>query len=171
MIGFLYTIDILGISGDIMLFQRSKGFSLLELMITVAIVGILASIAYPSYQAYIDRVDEEIAISEITLISGKLDSFFIVHGNYPTDLLNIGLPADVLMDSWGNAYEYLDISTVTGKGKLRKNKSLVPINTDYDLYSKGKDTKSVGPLTSALSQDDIVRGRNGAYIGLGKDYH
>lgn len=154
-----------------MLYERTKGFSLLELMIAVAIVGILASFAYPAYQAHIDRTNIELSISEITLISGKLETVFITQGSFPADLSNLNLPADVLIDPWGNTYEYLNISTAKGKGKLRKNKSLVPINTDYDLYSKGKDGRSVSPLTSALSQDDIVRGRNGGFIGLAKDYY
>lgn len=154
-----------------MQYEKTKGFSLLELMIAVAIVGILASFAYPAYQAYIDRTNIELSISEITLISGKLETFFITQGSYPPNLDNLNLPADVLRDPWDNPYEYLNISTVKGKGKLRKNKSLVPINTDYDLYSKGKDGRSVGPLTSALSQDDIVRGRNGGFIGLAADYY
>lgn len=150
---------------------KAHGFSLIELMIAIAIVGILASIAYPSYQAYIDRTNNEIAISEITLISGKLDAHFIVHNKYPADIYSLGLPADMLTDPWGAPYEYLNISTTVGVGKLRKNKSLVPINTDFDLYSKGKDGQSASPLTSSTSLDDIVRGRNGAYIGLGQDYH
>ena len=154
-----------------MQYEKIKGFSLLELMIAVAIVGILASFAYPAYQAYIDRTNIELSISEITLISGKLETFFITQGSYPPNLNNLNLPADVLRDPWGNPYEYLNISTTQGNGQLRKNKDQVPINTDYDLYSKGKDGRTASPLTSALSQDDIVRGRNGSYIGLAKDYH
>lgn len=46
----------------------------------------------------------------------------------------------------------------------------MPINSDYDLYSKGKDGKSQKPLTAAASRDDIVRAGNGAFVGLASDY-
>jgi general secretion pathway protein G len=50
--------------------------------------------------------------------------------------------------------------------KARKDRFLVPINTDFDLYSMGKDGKSVAALTAAASRDDVVRAANGAFIGL-----
>jgi general secretion pathway protein G len=55
-------------------------------------------------------------------------------------------------------------------GQLRKDHNLVPINTDFDLYSVGRDGLSVAPLTAPRSRDDVVRGNNGAYIGLGENY-
>ena len=66
--------------------------------------------------------------------------------------------------------EYLDLSDPNGLGKMRKDKNLVPINSDYDLYSMGPDGISVSPLTAKASQDDIVRGRNGKFIGVATDY-
>jgi general secretion pathway protein G len=53
---------------------------------------------------------------------------------------------------------------------MRKDKNLVPINTDFDLYSLGKDGESVGPLTAIPSRDDIVRANNGSYIGRADSY-
>jgi len=55
-------------------------------------------------------------------------------------------------------------------GQVRKDKSLHPLNTDYDLYSMGPDGQTAKPLTSSKSQDDIVRANNGGFVGLGKDY-
>ena len=56
------------------------------------------------------------------------------------------------------------------KGNQRKDHNLVPINSDFDLYSMGKDGASAPPLTAASSQDDIIRANNGEYYGYGKDY-
>jgi general secretion pathway protein G len=55
-------------------------------------------------------------------------------------------------------------------GQVRKDKNLVPINADFDLYSMGKDGASVPPLTAQASRDDIVRGSNGRFVGLGSDF-
>lgn len=57
-----------------------------------------------------------------------------------------------------------------GVGGLRKDGKLNPLNTDFDLYSNGRDGDSKGPLSAKASRDDIVRANNGAFIGLGEDY-
>jgi general secretion pathway protein G len=55
-------------------------------------------------------------------------------------------------------------------GKVRRDHFLVPVNTDFDLYSLGEDGKSQSPFTAAASQDDIVRADNGRFVGLVSDY-
>ncbi len=52
----------------------------------------------------------------------------------------------------------------------RKDKQLHPINSDYDLYSVGKDGETVAPLTAKKSWDDVIRAADGAYIGLAKGF-
>ncbi len=64
----------------------------------------------------------------------------------------------------------MDLSKIKGVGKARKNKSLVPLNTDFDLYSMGPDGKSKPPLTVKVSDDDIIRANDGRFIGIAKDY-
>jgi general secretion pathway protein G len=58
----------------------------------------------------------------------------------------------------------------TSRGRLRKDRFLVPINPDFDLYSMGKGGRSVGPLTTRHSREDIVRASNGRFVGLAEDY-
>ena len=79
---------------------------------------------------------------------------------------------DDMRDPWDNPYEYLNVqSNAPGtKGKRRKDKNLVPINSDYDLYSCGPDGVSVPPLTAMASRDDIIRANNGAFVGVAADY-
>jgi len=57
-----------------------------------------------------------------------------------------------------------------GAAQARKDRFLVPINTDFDLYSMGKDGESVPALTAAKSRDDVVRAANGAFIGLASKF-
>lgn len=52
----------------------------------------------------------------------------------------------------------------------RKDRFLHPINSDYDLYSQGKDGRSVEALTANLSQDDVIRANDGAFIGLARNF-
>ena len=53
---------------------------------------------------------------------------------------------------------------------MRKDKNLVPVNDDYDLYSMGKNGTTSMPFNSARGRDDIVRANNGRFIGLAEDY-
>jgi general secretion pathway protein G len=66
-------------------------------------------------------------------------------------------------DPWGNTYQYLNIEDgdTKGKGNLPKDKNLLPINSDFDLYSNVPDDQSVAPLTAKASRDDIVRVNDG----------
>jgi general secretion pathway protein G len=52
----------------------------------------------------------------------------------------------------------------------RKDRFLVPINSDFDLYSMGKDRDTVAPLTAKKSHDDIVRANDGAFVGLASEF-
>jgi general secretion pathway protein G len=46
----------------------------------------------------------------------------------------------------------------------------VPINSDFDLYSVGRDGQSAPALTARVSHDDVVRANDGGFIGLAIDY-
>lgn len=148
--------------------RRHAAFTLVEVMLVVAILSVLLFVAIPSYQGYVERAEASAAEADILEISVTLDLFFENNGFFPDSLEEIGFNG--MKDPWGNPYRYLNIATVIGKGKLRKDKNLVPINTDYDLYSMGPDGASVGPLTAKASRDDIIRANNGQFIGQAAKY-
>ena len=160
---------------------HTAGFTLIEVMIVIAITGILASIAVPNYIKYREKARIEVAITEMRFIEKEIANFVADNGKLPENLSDIGM--DKILDPWGRPYNYLKIQASDAgpddkgkkndknkKGKARKDHSLVPINSDFDLYSVGKDGQSAGPLTAKISQDDIVRANNGGYIGLVSNY-
>ena len=122
----------------------------------------------PAVIKMIDSAHSDTAEEEIAEIQTSIDDFYDKNGRYPTSLEEVF--GETPLDPWGNPYQYLDLTDLKGKGKMRKDKNLVPINSDYDLFSMGPDGQSVSPLTAQASQDDIVRGRNGAFIGLATEY-
>jgi type IV pilus assembly protein PilE len=62
--------------------QRSKGFTLIEMMIVVAIVGILAAIAWPSYQESVKRSNRAEAKTELMDIAQRLQKCYTTYGRY-----------------------------------------------------------------------------------------
>ncbi len=137
-------------------------------MIVVAIMAVLAAIAIPHYQSYIERVEYAKTLQTMRMIEKELISFNLAHGRFPETLAEAGL--DTLRDPWGNPYRYLNNETAKGMGKMRKNYSFVPVNTDFDLYSMGPDGRSKAPFTAKDSRDDIIRADNGAFYGRVSQY-
>ena len=91
--------------------RGTGGFTLVELAIAVAIVGILATIAIPNYLRYLEKNKETTAISDINTIAAKLKEIMMENPDaLPASLaqINVGnyLP---LIDPWGNPYRYFPI--------------------------------------------------------------
>ena len=149
--------------------RRSAGMTLVEIVIVLAIIGILSAVSARLYDNYLHRVAVAQAKTDILAITVEITRYqWANNEELPDGLDAIGKAG--LLDPWGNPYQYLNMTGVKGQGKFRKNKNLVPINSDYDLYSKGPDGESQGPLTAKASRDDIVRANNGRFIGVASDY-
>ena len=149
---------------------RSKGFGLLELIVTLVVAAMLVSLALPTYEMFVTRAKVSAAIGDIAKLSLAVESFRLNNNDrLPLTLAEMGVP--IPLDPWGRPYQFLNIPAAGGGvGALRKDGKLNPLNTDFDLYSIGKDGESAGPLSAAQSRDDIVRANNGSFIGLGEDY-
>jgi general secretion pathway protein G len=139
-------------------------------MLALTVGALLLTIALPVYKSITSQSTASSTISDMSKIDAAIQNYHMLNGEWPPTLADALSP--VPKDPWGRDFVYLrlDPPSPGSQGSARKDHNLVPINSDYDLYSLGEDGKSASPLTSALSQDDIVRGNNGAFFGLGKDY-
>jgi len=242
--------------------RSSKGFTLIELMMVVTIIGLLASFGIPRYIGYMEKARIARSIAEIRYFEREIQAYYIDNEKYPDSLLALGRSFNNLVDPWGNQYQYLLIvgtkwarngggggtyyargsgssgmvTAAAGSGggfwsgswfvseawaqaspptpptdpgnsgsaggspptdpgnsgnaggspptdpgnsgnagggpsaKPRKDRFLVPINSDYDLYSMGPDGQSNEPLTVPVSKDDIIRASDGAYVGVADNF-
>jgi len=145
----------------------ADGFTLIELVLVVVIVGALAALAIPNLGAAIERARIVAAVGDIRALGQDLTEYHLDNGTYPGSLAAVG--AAGMRDPWGNPYQYLPVAGAS-VGSLRKDRFLVPVNTDFDLYSMGPDGQSQPPFTAAVSQDDIVRANDGGFVGLAGEY-
>lgn len=149
--------------------RHTRGFTLVELGIALAILGVLAALSLNQYLAYIERVRVARAVIEMKDITSQLDPIAFEGGRLPNSLAAIGLAGK--RDPWGRPYAYLKIrGNPLAPFRSRKDQWLVPLNTDYDLYSRGKDGRSVSRISDAVSLDDVVRANDGAFLGLAAKY-
>jgi general secretion pathway protein G len=150
------------LAGRVML---NHGFLILELLFALAISGLLAAIAGPLSASIADRarIGE---IADIGMLDMRLERFFSNNFVYPDSLDE--LPGDLPLDPWGRPYSFQRIrgnDTPGLRALLRKDRNLVPINSDYDLYSPGVDGDTRPPLSAWPSRDDIVRAADGSFVG------
>ena len=169
-----------------------EGLTLIELMIVIAIIGILSGIAVPVYFGQIEKARVIKAVAELDNLQLEIRNFELDYDRLPESLEEV--KSGGLADPWGNSYRYLNFADLEdaieeeaaadsdkkpkgkAKGKTKKDKAgeensirldslNAPLNSDYDLYSCGKDGESAPSIDDPLSRDDVVRGRDGAYIG------
>jgi general secretion pathway protein G len=144
------------------------GFTLIELLLIMAISLTISALAIPNLMSALDQARIAKAVGDISAIETEVVEYQVVNGSLPNTLADIG--RDTYLDPWGNPYQYLNHATSTGNGKSRKDRFLVPLNSDFDLYSMGKDGLSVPPITAKESQDDIIRASDGNYVGLASQF-
>ena len=233
---------------------QAQGFTLIELMLAVSIVGVLASLAAPNYLDFVEKARVAKTVAELYGLTKEIKGYALGFEQYPDSLADIG--RSTMLDAWGTPYQYYKINcgTITdigslarlklrkkdsprvilaadspfthsngqisfaidngghqhllhfvqgagggnggggnggggggnggggggngggggppcgGVGGARKDRFLVPINSDFDIYSMGKDKDTVAPLNPPKSHDDIIRASDGGFYGLAKNF-
>ncbi|MGA1794746.1 MAG: prepilin-type N-terminal cleavage/methylation domain-containing protein [bacterium] len=159
--------------------RSPRGFTMVEILITITIVATLSAIAVPSYTNYLYKTQVARAITEIRVMERDIWSYQVDTDNPTFELNNDDLPKTLddirfgnQRDPWGNLYEYnpYDSAQKGIEGKMRKCRFLKPLNTDYDIYSVGKDGKSDPKIDKPESYDDVIRASNGAFVGLASEF-
>jgi general secretion pathway protein G len=140
--------------------KNNRGFTLVELIIVLALIGILAVITSNAYRSVKDRTRVSVAANDIRTIEKDIIAYALDKGTYPPSLADLG--RGDLVDPWGNPYVYSLTRTRTNGG--------AKVNADFDLYSKGIDGQSADSINDAASDDDIIRADDGAFDDLAKNY-
>ncbi len=139
--------------------RRRAGFTLVELLVVLAILGLLVGIAVPQLFKYFSRAKVDAANVQIETIASGLDLFLLDVGRYPTEQEGLRALTDpqagiarwngpylsrrtLLIDPWGRPYVY----HVPGHQ-----------HAAYDLYTLGPDGTATGPPDATDSHADAAQ--------------
>jgi type IV pilus assembly protein PilA len=101
-----------------MLKQVQKGFTLIELMIVIAIIGILAAIAIPAYQNYIIRSQVTEGLTLADTLKTEVGEFYSEHGTLPAGVSAAGSPTTVALPNVISG-KYVSAITVGAGGQVQ----------------------------------------------------
>lgn len=124
--------------------DRLHGFTLLELLVVIVIIGLLAAYVGPRYFAQLGKSEQKTAKAQIEAFGKALDTYRLDTGHYPTTEQGLSalvtkpadegkwqgpyLQKDVPLDPWGKAYIYRSPGQTA----------------EFDLLSNGKDGQPGG---------------------------
>ena len=148
--------------------RRATGFTVIELVIAMLIAAILVAVLLPGYSQYRERQRVSQATQELVVMGTVIKNFQLDHNRYPANLSEV--QSANRLDPWGRTYVYLPLDNPGNLGMARKRKNLTPINSDFDLYSLGRDGDSTPPLSARPSRDDVIRANDGRYHGLASEF-
>lgn len=126
--------------------KSSRGFTLIEIMITVTIIGILAAVALPAYQNYVLRAGRTEGQAALMDISARLEQYYLGNKTYTTDIA-------------GN----LNTNTTTESNRYTIAVAGCPIATCYLITATAVNTQAADATCTTLTLNSSdVKGATGS---------
>jgi type IV pilus assembly protein PilE len=111
-----------------------RGFTLVELLITVTILSIIMAFAYPSYMDQVRRANRADAREALTLLTNEMERFFATNRTYTTDLTNFSLPVSGGVTT-SKAGHYAIVATAGNTGTIASSYTLTATPMAGDIQA------------------------------------
>jgi len=131
--------------------RKQQGFTLIELMIVVAIIGILAAIAIPAYQDYTVRAKVSEAMSAVAAAKTNVGDTWNATGDWPTTNDEAGMSASTDYDTTGNGGYVTDVLVAAGGAG-----STITVTLDEDALGIGAGTTTIVFLGVAGNAGQVI---------------
>ena len=134
--------------------KKQQGFTLIELMIVVAVIGVLSAIAIPQYQKYVAKAEGAAALSTLTGLKTNAEAFTVENGTFPktANYAEVGTPSSAL-----GVISYPDTAT-DGSGKILftfTTNKVSPLNSKVKIALK-RDLSGTWSCVSSATADSGI---------------
>jgi general secretion pathway protein G len=143
-----------------------QGFTFGETLLATALLAVSVNAALAHISTRFEQTRIEQAQEGIARLGVEIEAYRALHHELPGSLTD--LYTAVPLDPWGHTYEYVNFDARGTVGQ--RTFEGLPVNSDYDLYSRGVDGRTEVNLRSETARDDIVRARDGAYVGAASGF-
>ena len=137
--------------------NQARGFSLIELLIVITVVGLLLAVALPSYTRYVLRSHRSSAVTGVLDLASRQARYYTTNNTYTTSMTALGYPADPmpLTDS-SNRYYDLSVASATATAFTVRAVPVYPQTKDtcgtYTYTDLGVKSVSSGTLGDCWKQ-------------------
>ncbi|MBP4048005.1 type IV pilin protein [Chromobacterium violaceum] len=138
--------------------KKPKGFSLLELVIALAVLALLVSIALPSYRSFMMQSNRTAAKTALQDLASREESYFAINNNYASQLATLGYASGtVYVPGSGNNLYALSIASATN--------STFVLNA-APQGSQAQDSCQTYQLDNLGNQSNIANGSSGTVLNV-----
>jgi len=119
----------------------SKGFTLVEIMVSLAILGILASISIPNYRMYIDKAECASMLTTLKYLMDGEDFYFLEHDCFFPARVSRGQAKEIPELAYNFAEGHKNAYRIRVRNNRRRNRYIIRVDCDFDSNGNGKDDR------------------------------